>query len=426
MRRWIPAVITSGFVMAGDIKQTGFLALLPFDLTLAFALLTAAAVGWRILTCGLPREAHAVILAFALLVPPVLWSAMTEYGDNKVGRLFSFTFLAVLAPVVIIRDSTDVRRHLWAFTGFCGVVVVTALIDPRLSSPYEGAPLDTQSVDTIGLGSAAGHVMVVIALGLIWKCVPRVAIVAAGAAVYVLLESGSRGPLFSAIGAVLVGSLLTRVRPDYRRVVAFLALLFAGLLVAYNAAPLYSQRRIVGLLEGDTSGSVDGRIRLYQDALGSILRHPFGIGWGGFEGITWGGYRYPHDMVLELLTEAGVVFGALFLGWVCLRVLRAHRITEDYTGAAVFAVMIFWLGEALVSGDINDNRVFLYALGIAIAAGQVLIVSTTVGATLTAASPQQFTDAGGPDLATPVHARMSKPEPLPPISAAPRPVINRP
>jgi hypothetical protein len=83
------------------------------------------------------------------------------------------------------------------------------------------------------------------------------------------------------------------------------------------------------------------------------------------------------------------------------------------------------LGEALVSGDINDNRVFLYALGIAIAAGRVLSVSKAVGATRTAASPQQLTDAGGPHVATPARARMSKPEHLPPIPA-PRPLTNHP
>jgi hypothetical protein len=121
---------------------------------------------------------------------------------------------------------------------------------------------------------------------------------------------------------------------------------------------------------------VDGRISLYQDSLASIARDPFGIGWGSFQGITFGGHRYPHNLPLEVLAEAGVVLGGLFLLWLALRIIRAHAITFDYLRAAVFATVVFAFGKALVSGDINDNRVAFYALGLAIAAGAV---STRLG-----------------------------------------------
>jgi O-antigen ligase len=389
VRQWVPALVTSGFVMAGFVKDTGILVQLPIDLTLALALLTASVVGLQIIFVGAPRDVHGVVLAFTLLVPPVLWSATTAYGTDKVGRLFTFTFLALLAPVVLIRDTGDVARFVWAFTGMSGIVVVTALFDPELSSAYTGAPITTESVDTIGLGSAAGHVLVVLALGLIWRSIPRLALIGAASAVYVLLQSGSRGPLFSAALAVLAGSLLVRKRPDFRRVVAFLALLAIGTVVAYEAAPLYSQLRIVGFLEGDTSGSIDGRISLYHDAFQAFLTHPFGIGWGSFEGIAFGGYTYPHDLVLEVLAEAGVVFGGLFLLWLVYRIVLAYRITTDYIGCVVFATAIFWCGKALVSGDINDNRVLLYSVGLAVAACGV------------AARPRPLTSAAG--STTPTH-----------------------
>jgi O-antigen ligase len=125
---------------------------------------------------------------------------------------------------------------------------------------------------------------------------------------------------------------------------------------------------------------VGARIRLYHNALESISRHPFGIGWGSFEGITFGGYTYPHNLPLEVLAEAGVLLGGLFLAWMCFRILRAHRITIDYVGAAVFAIVIFWLGKSLSSSDLNDNRVLLYVLGIAIAAGGVAAARGSRGA----------------------------------------------
>jgi len=386
-RQWVPALVTSGFVMSGFVKDTGILVHLPIDLTLALGLLTALIVGLQILIVGVPREAHAVVLAFTLLVPPVLWSATTAYGTDKVGRLFTFTFLALLAPVVLIRDPGDVARFVWAFTGMSGIVVVTALLNPELSSAYTGAPITTESVDTIGLGSAAGHVLVVLALGLIWRSIPRLAVVGAASAVYVLLQSGSRGPLLSAGLAVLAGSVLVRRRPDFRRVVAFLALLALGAVVAYEAAPLYSQRRIIGFLQGDTSGSIDGRISLYHDAFQAVLTHPFGIGWGSFQGIAFGGYTYPHDLVLEVLAEAGVLFGGLFLVWLAYRIVIAQRITTDYVGSAVFATAVFWCGKALVSGDINDNRVLFYAVGLTIAACGVARAAAATSSSVDAAAP---------------------------------------
>ncbi len=371
MRRWIPALVVAGLAMAGYVKQTGVLASLPFDLTLVMALLTALLVVIRLVTSSVPRQTHGVILAFALLVPPVLYSASTAYGSDKVLRIFAITFLSALGPVVLIRDRSDVARFLWALTGMGAIVVATALVDPQLSSNYEDAPIKTDSVDTIGLGSAAGLVVVVLTLGLIWNRVHWLAIAPAAAAVYMQLQSGSRGPLFSSVLAILVGCLLTRTRPRLRRVGAFGGLLAAGVLIAFSAAPAASQGRIAGFLEGSTSGSVDGRVRLYQDAFESILSTPMGLGWGGYEGIAFGGYRYPHDLPLEVLAEAGVIFGGLFLLWICYVIIQTRRVTVDFIGSAVFATVLFWLGKALVSGDINDNRVLFFALGLAIAARAV-------------------------------------------------------
>lgn len=391
--RWIPAVVTAGFVMAGFMKEAEALSGLPVDLTLALAVLTAGVVAARAVISGVPRAAHGVILAYCLLLPPVLWSAPTAYGADKVTRLMTFTFLSILAPVVLIRDHRDVARHLVALTGMCGLVVLNGLLNPQLSSNYDDAPVRTDAVNTIGLGAAAGTVLVVFALGLVWKRIPVVpAVVGAGAGLYMLLQSGSRGPLFSAVLAVLGGSLLTRRRPDYRRVVAFLGLLAVGMVVAYSAAPLASQRRIVTLLQGNTGSSVDGRIRLYDEALESINQRPLGLGWGGFEGIAFAAYRWPHNLPLEVLVEAGVVFGGLFLVWMYSQAVRARRITLEYVGAAVFAVMLFWIGASMASSDFNNNRVGLYALGVAIAAGSVMFPparDTTVPAGPAAAVPER-------------------------------------
>lgn len=369
VRRWVLPVITAAFVMAGFFKAAPALAWLPFDLTVALGAVTAVAVVWRWLTSGAPRQVHWVVLGFAALLPVAFFTTMIGYGGDKVIRLFTLTLLATLAPVVLIRDSAEVQRYLWAWTGVSGIVVASALFDPQLSSGYQGAPVTAQGVDTIGLGVAAGLVVVVTAMGLVWSRIPWfIALPLGGCAVYVLLQSGSRGPLISAVVAVVVGTFLTRRRPPPLRSVTVGVLAGAGVLLSFLAAPLFSQQRILGLLEGDTSGSVDTRIQLYGNAVDSILRHPFGIGWGGFQRVSVAAYPYPHDLPLEVLAEAGVIFGGLFLFWLAMSIWRAHRATVDVVGGTTFALLVFLLGKAMVSGDINDNRPLFYCLGIAIAA----------------------------------------------------------
>jgi capsular polysaccharide biosynthesis protein/O-antigen ligase len=371
--RWLVAVVTAALVLSGSFKDLDALDLLPVDATLLLAAVVAVLVALRMLSDPVPRAAHTVIFGFLLLIPAAFFTAPTEYGTDKALRLFTITFLSMLAPVVLIRDRTDIRRHLLALAGIATIVVAVALIDPQPSSDYEGAPIATDSAGTIGLGTAAAVVVVIATMGMMWRAVPwQVALPAGAAAVYVLLQSGSRGPLFATVLAVLVGAFLVRARPGLGRALLFGSLVGVGILVAFSLAPLYSRDRIVDLLRGNTAGSVDSRVHLVGDALDVLDRNPLGVGWGGFQAEAFAGYRYPHNLALEVLAEAGLLFGGIFLIWFALLVARAHRATVDSSGGTVFALLVCVLGGAMVSGDLNDNRLTFYVLGIAVAASSLL------------------------------------------------------
>jgi capsular exopolysaccharide synthesis family protein len=372
MSRWLVAVVTAGLVLSGSFKDLEVLDVLPADATLLLAAVVAVLVALRLVSDPVPRAAHTVIVGFLLLVPAAFLTAPTEYGADKELRLFTLTFLSMFAPVVLIRDRSDVRRHVLALAGVAALVAAVALVDPQPSSDYEGAPVATESAGTIGLGIAAAVVVVIATMGVIWRTAPwQVALPAAAASVYVLLQSGSRGPLLATVLAVLAGAFLVRVRPALGRAVAVASLVGVGLLAAFRMAPLYARDRIIDLLTGETAGSVDNRVRLIDDALDVVDRNPWGVGWGGFEAETFAAYRYPHNLPLEVLAEAGLLFGTLFLGWLVLCFVRAHRATVDPTGGTVFALLVFAFAEAMVSGDLNDNRLAFYVLGIAVAAASL-------------------------------------------------------
>jgi O-antigen ligase len=359
--------------MAGDFKSIGALDFLPIDLTLLCAAVVAAAVALQLVRRPIHPEVLTVAVGFGLLVPTVFMSATTEYGSDKILRLFTLTLLSALAPVVLTRDTQDIEKHVWAWTGISAIVVASAIVSPKQAPPHAGAAITAAGVNTIGLGFAGGVVVVSMMLGLAWNRVPWfIAVPLGGGALYALLQSGSRGPLFSTILAIAAGTVLARSRPKLVRTAVLAILCIVGVVAAFAAAPFDAQQRILALLKGQTAGTAAERQNLYEVALKSISEHPFGIGWGNFQSVAFSNYRYPHDLILEVLVEAGAVFGGLFLLWIAVYVWRARYAALDHAGGVVLALVVLMVGTASVSGDINDDRRLFYALGLGVAARAVV------------------------------------------------------
>jgi O-antigen ligase len=106
---------------------------------------------------------------------------------------------------------------------------------------------------------------------------------------------------------------------------------------------------------------------LYDLAWHLGLSHPIGLGWGGYANYAPANLEYPHDIVLEVFAEAGWLAAASLVLWIGYVWARARRRANDFEGMASLAVLTFMLMNALVSGDINDNRTFFLAIGLAIA-----------------------------------------------------------
>lgn len=373
---WSPPVAAVGFVMAGLFKESDVLQLVPVDLTLFLAAAAALAIGIRVVRSPVPRQLHGVLGAFLLLLPAAFFANVSSYGSDKVLRLFTFTLLAIAAPVVLIRTEADVRRFLWTWAVICGIVVSGAVFDPTPSGTYEGAPISAANIDTIALGSAAGVVLLVAALALMWRQLPWViGIPIGGVAIVVLLQSGSRGPLISAAIAIGVAMLAAPRRPPLLRVIVVIAAAAGGIVAAFAAAPIYAQRRITAFFEGQTSGSVGVRVELYRSSLESILQHPLGTGIGQFERIAPLGLYYPHNLALEVLVESGIILGGLFLLWLLVAYVRTRSIARGFSGMCAFTLLTYLFANALTTGDLNNNRELFLALGIALAAHRVAAAS---------------------------------------------------
>jgi O-antigen ligase len=368
IRRWLPPIVAVCFLMAGDFKSAAPFDSSPVDLTLLFALLTAAVVGWVLLsTRSVPRAAISMLIGFAILLLPVLWAPATTYARSKVADVFTLTLLAAIAPAILVRDRKDAERWLLVWVSVCAVHAFGSFVSPV--QDYKGGPISSFANNTITLGMTSSTVLAVTTLALIYRKLRWwIALPLMGASALALLNSGSRGPLIGVVMALMVAVILAPGRARFGTTVAGVGLIGAGLIYAYRFAPLYAQERIANVLSGRLDSSSSTRLALYQAAVRSIGAHPLGLGWGGFGTVTpYPELPYPHDIVLEVLVEAGVLIGAAFLAWLIVQLVRTWRDGRGFVGSTILALVVLNLFIALGSGDLHDNATLFFALGISAA-----------------------------------------------------------
>jgi hypothetical protein len=342
--------------------------LVSTDLTALLLVATAAIVCHRIVYRGsVPRSIIRPVMGFLLLVPPIAVAPHTGYAFLKIAELFTISFLVCIAPVILIESAADLRRWITMLSVFCAFHVVGSLVSPHFA--YSGAPISSFAGTTIILGMTSATLLVVTCLSVMWLKLhwslglPLVALAAVS-----LLASGSRGPLIAAVTAFLVAVLAVPGRRRLTGAIWIVAAAGVALFYGFQSAPIYAQARIASLLAGQLDPS---RETLYAIAWSSIHAHPMGLGWGGFASLT--GIASPHNLVLELLCEGGLLFGSMFIMWLCVVVIRTRRAAVNYLAVTAFAILVLNVSEAVIGGtDLRDGRYLFLAVGIAIATAAIV------------------------------------------------------
>ncbi len=110
-----------------------------------------------------------------------------------------------------------------------------------------------------------------------------------------------------------------------------------------------------------------GRGTVFQDGWEIFSGAPvFGKGFGMFrEYASTDTYRHPHNVILELLSELGLVgliLFAIMLAPVIYRLIQLKRVSSSVYSRASGALLLGQLAISLVSGDLGTNRLlFFYA-----------------------------------------------------------------
>lgn len=182
-----------------------------------------------------------------------------------------------------------------------------------------------------------------------------------------MVAAGSRGPVV-AFGIGLIALLaLSASNERARHRLAFAGVVFAlAAIVVPLALPTSAIGRALSTIVGSASGvSSNGRSDLWSAAVTTFSQHmALGVGTGGFAAqpaALIAQTQYPHNLVLEVASELGLVGAialAAILGGLGVRLGRLWRHTlglDRLTATVLIALFLSALTNAFVSEPIQSN-----------------------------------------------------------------------
>lgn len=368
------------FLFSGAYKSAPYLNWVPIDLTFLFGVTLMFMTLNIVLKDGIKISSPAQrILALYIIftgyaVITGIWSPSEEYYLSKAFRLGTATAIALGAPAVIIASSRHrIRRLGGAVTMVSFIVAIETIYQFLLHGPWELVVFGTNYLITgrvMGFGIILGFYYVLIERPT-WRnglLVTLLTIIMTGA----LGFSGARGPLvttFGAVGLIVLASIRTGNLSGSRRAITAYGIgiigTFVGMILV--ADQVRGIRRLLALLDGPGS-SLGTRFDYWIwtiDLLGEAnLLLGYGLGsWPLYIGFP-DEQRYPHNIILEIIFETGIIGLILFtvlVGYAMYAVVTGWRQTKQTEYIALFALFAYMLVNAFISGDLNENR-YLFAI----------------------------------------------------------------
>lgn len=351
------------------------------------------------------RLPHASVAAVSLYVlflcyaaVSMLWSPSSEYATFKLLRLASVGLLLVVAPAILF-GSRDRFHRLFGFSvyasSFVAILLIAGYLLPQYPRAFQliGAKSHLAPGRNIGFGALVAT-FYLLSSGRDPRRYTYAFLV--GVMVVGLTVSESRGPLIAAMLTMGVLVVLTLYVERGEKLRAFAFVLASGLGLAFLVVlhsvgvsiPTFD--RIIPLLQGEVDTSNANRLEFLYNGYLLWLQSPvFGNGFGSY-GVWFFGVDvrgFPHNIVLEILAELGVVglaiFGALLA--VTVRPLVANH--RDHPMAILlFCLLLYGLINASFSEDLQGDRIVYAAIGLSTCIG-------LFGDTGTASGPDRETSS---------------------------------
>jgi O-antigen ligase len=357
------------FFLIGLVKGDERLASMPVDLTVAVGGMVMLSVCARLITgkseLALPREYLLYLPLLAMMIVSLTYTPDLAGGVDKTLRFLCLTSIGIVSPFVLFDRVAKLRNFLLAMALGGLAIAVNSLSmlggSDRLVSP---SGLNTE------LGAASAIAMIVIWNLWFpnWPFIKRAIFYPVlGVLGVALIGSGGRFANVSAILCLILGTFLCRKLFVDAAVIGALGLL----LLPFIWIPQASFDYLSSLAQPHQA--MGTRNDLMALGVKMFSEHPlFGVGIQGFRFLSPNPitYNYPHNLILELGSELGLLAAVSFLAIAVCAFLEIWKQLRDPDQSSnspvvtVFLLLIFVFLDAMVSGDINDLRFMWFVFGL--------------------------------------------------------------
>lgn len=372
------------FVHAGSIKAhpllawigTGFEPFPGIDLTILLGLIVAVAIMADVVRTHSLPGALWIVAATAVIIAPGVVGASTSYGIDKIQSFYTITLLALLAATILLRDQRQREAFLRTLAGLGIAVTILVTVAPATTSELSTVVTlpGTNTISTSQMILAGAIVIIMDAIMKKRRPMARTLLALLGVLmVLTAFSTGSRGPVLSVLVSIVLALLLAPAfkRRRGRSIFAVAALGAVAFFVATRSGG-EGLARVLSLFSGEQDTSTMARSFFWETSWAYSLQMPTGGGWGFFGtlpevfiSVAEGGQLYPHNIILEITLEAGWASGILFILLVIASAIRLILRAQDGVTLTFFVLLTFTVINAMVSGDINDNRLMWTLLMIA-------------------------------------------------------------
>jgi O-antigen ligase len=387
------------FLFAGRYKALPELRGFPIDFTLLFFAATLCLMAWAIVSGRikpLPLTLSVVLMISfsALASVSLFWSSLDQRNVDKMLRFLVLTSTSFFAAYILAQEKIRRERMLRMLMGLsCAILLYYAyyryVLGVDMSDPGMGGRVPADANNYLEYNGHAAILFILFMSVAVFGSLKQLggAIIGACAAVFGLVTIGGRGPLAIALVAVplLALGLLMRSCGGWQclsRLFVFLSVVLAAAMVGYIAfvelrgsdaawEELRTLDRYELQLSRESTDSMDERLEGQGFAFRQWLEKPI-FGWGIGEFRVQNSYlEYPHNVLLEILMEIGILGAFLFFAVCAFAVARCLLVVKkrDPSWADVAIGLLFLtelISHVTVQGYLADDRSLLAYMGLVI------------------------------------------------------------
>jgi O-antigen ligase len=330
-------------------------------------------------------QISAFVFFAAILSVSYTYTNAPDYGGTKLSRFLLIGGLLFISPFFVLLTESDFLTFSRIFVGAGTITAVTLVASLGMRNrESEG------DITRIGAGWLVGMALLLLIFYPLSHN-PRRQRVLLICLLPVLvggsMAAAARGPILCLVLCVFLGMAhLIRIgKLRSSTAVAIVLFLIVGVGAAYVVLKQFDAEKFNAKateLEtmasgGSSSGSAAKRLDFYRTTLAAIPNQPiFGTGIGSWGVFYFGSDArgYPHNILLEITYEEGIVGLAAFLillfamGVALVRMIKASHSHFLVVGLLVLYCVLV----SLFSGDLDDNRVMWLWMGVGLSVCRIV------------------------------------------------------